>query len=395
MEQSEKIGIYSFGINLLLVAIKAVLGYLSGSIGLIADAIHSCTDVISSATVVAGIRLSRRKSRNFPYGLYKVENLVSLVSSILIFVSGYEIIHMVFTRQNKLNPKYLPYGISGVLCVMAITYCFSRYELRVGKRLGSPALMADARHIRTDMFSSMVILAGLIGGFFDWSIDKVAAAIVAILVFKAGGEIFLDAIRVLLDASLDFDTMDTVKSIILKDPRVDSIKALRGRNSGPFKFIEAEIVVKVRDLDKAHEVSKHIENEIKEKIEHVDHVTILYEPQEKDTVTFAVPVKEDKSALSEHFGEAPFFYIITIHRDSGSILNEGFFKNPAAHDEKGKGIKVGKWLIEKGVDKVFSPKSLSGRGPGYVFSNAGVDVIITQEASLEEIKKAIQSDATL
>ncbi|RLB84963.1 MAG: cation transporter, partial [Deltaproteobacteria bacterium] len=107
MEQSEKVGFYSLGINVFLVVLKGVLGWLSGSIGLIADAIHSLTDVISSGTVVAGIKLSRRKSKNFPYGLYKVENLVSLVSSILIFLAGYEIIRMVFTRAQRLEQKYI------------------------------------------------------------------------------------------------------------------------------------------------------------------------------------------------------------------------------------------------------------------------------------------------
>ncbi|RLB41404.1 MAG: cation transporter [Deltaproteobacteria bacterium] len=391
MEQSEKVGFYSLGINVFLVVLKGVLGWLSGSIGLIADAIHSLTDVISSGTVVAGIKLSRRKSKNFPYGLYKVENLVSLVSSILIFLAGYEIIRMVFTRAQRLEQKYIPYAIAGVVCTMGITYFFSRYELREGERLASPALTADAKHIRTDMFSSLVILVGLVGGIFGWGIDKIAGGIVAIIVFKAGAEIFMDAIRVLLDASLDYETLDAVKSIILRDPEVGGIKSLRGRNSGPFKFIEAEIVILARDLEKAHQVSQRIENAIKAEIEHVDRVIIHYEPQQKDIVTYAVPVNRDRSGLAEHFGEAPFFYIVSVKRDDGSIVEEGFFRNPAANEEKGKGIKVSKWLLEKGVDKVFSPKELGGKGPGYVFSNAGVDVIIVAQGKLDEIKNGVQS----
>ena len=96
MEQSEKIGLYSILVNLSLVGIKILLSFLSGSVALLADAIHSSTDVISSMTVLAGIKISKRKSRSFPYGLYKVENFVSLLSSIFIFLAGYEIVHMVF-----------------------------------------------------------------------------------------------------------------------------------------------------------------------------------------------------------------------------------------------------------------------------------------------------------
>ena len=86
MESNEKIGAFSIGVNVLLVGIKALLSFLSGSVALLADAIHSSTDVVSSITVLAGIKISKRKSRNFPYGLYKVENFVSLISAVLIFL---------------------------------------------------------------------------------------------------------------------------------------------------------------------------------------------------------------------------------------------------------------------------------------------------------------------
>ena len=258
MEQSEKIGVYSIGVNFLLVGIKALLSVLSGSLALIADAIHSFTDVISSATVLAGIKISKRRSKNFPYGLYKVENFVSLISSLFIFFAGYEIVHTVFLTPQSLKPEYLPFAMAGILLTMLITFAFSRYELGKGKEIGSPSLMADAKHIHTDMLSSAVILAGLMGGIFDLGLDKVAAILVVLLVFKAGVRIFIDSLRVLLDASIDFETMDRVKTVILKDPQVDSIHALMGRNSGPFKFIEADIVIKAKDLEKAYSISQRI-----------------------------------------------------------------------------------------------------------------------------------------
>ncbi len=393
MQPSEKIGLYSLLTNSFLVILKASLAFLSGSLGLAADAVHSFTDVISSATVVAGIRISRRKSKNFPYGLYKVENLVSLISSIFIFIAGYEIIHMVFYRTASINPKYLPYALAGIILCMVITFFFSRYELKRGKDLGSPALVADARHIQTDLLSSLVILAGVTGSFFGFQLDKIAAAIVAIFVFRSGTQIFIDALRVLLDASLDFDTMDRVKTIILKDPDVVAINSLRGRNSGPFKFIEADIVIKARTLDKAHLSSQRIEAAIKTQIPHVDQVLIHYEPRKKEAFVYAVPLNEDKTVIADHFGDAPFFYIITVRRGDGAILEEAFYKNPVRSGEKGKGIKVSKWLVEKGIDGIFSPKSFEGKGPGYVFSDAGVEVIIANLKGLEDIKKRIQQKA--
>lgn len=391
MESNEKIGVYSVGVNVLLVGIKALLSFLSGSVALLADAIHSSTDVISSITVLAGIKISKRESKHFPYGLYKVENFVSLSSSVFIFLAGYKIVHTAFSEHQPLNAQYLPYAMVGVLLTMAITFAFSRYELRQGGELNSPSLIADAEHVRTDMLSSSVILIGLVGGCFGLNLDRIAAILVAFLVFKAGLGIFVDALRVLLDASIDFETLDRVKTIIMKDPHVVSINGLWGRNSGPFKFIEADIVTKAKDLEKAHAVSSRIEGEIRQNISKVDHVLIHYEPQRKEATTRAVPLEEGKQRLSEHFGDAPYFYIFTIRDKDGSLLSEAYHRNPFAGEEKGKGIKISEWLLEQGVDTVYSPKGFKGKGPGYVFSDAGVDVIVT-EGTLADIQDGFLRD---
>ncbi|MFC1857200.1 cation diffusion facilitator family transporter [Thermodesulfobacteriota bacterium] len=393
MEQSEKIGTYSIAINILLVAIKGFLSFLSGSVALMADAVHSFTDVISSATVLVGIKISKRKSKNFPYGLYKVENFVSILSSLLIFLAGCKIIHTVFIQPHRLRVEYLPYAVAGMVLTIGITFAFSRYELRQGKEIGSPSLIADAEHIKTDMLSSMVILVALISGFFGLAIDKIAALVVVFLVFKASIGIFTDALRVLLDASIDFATMDQVKSIILKDPRVAEVIELRGRNSGRFKFIEADILIKGKNLDKAYSVTRKIEEEIRKCVLHVDHILIHYRPQKKDTNTIAIPLQGDKQSISEHFGEASYFYFLTIRERDGAILSEEYCRNPFAEEEKGKGIKVSEWLLKKAVDSVYSPKGFKGKGPGYVFSDAGVTVIPANGKSLEEIQRNFQKEA--
>jgi cation diffusion facilitator family transporter len=388
MERSEKIGAYSIGVNVSLVGIKALLSFLSGSVALLADAIHSSTDVISSVTVLAGIKISKRKSKRFPYGLYKVENFVSLLSALLIFLAGYKIAETAFFERKPLHIEYIPYAVIGVLVTIAVTFTFSRYELRQAKEMGSPSLIADAQHIRTDMLSSTVILASLVGEWLGHSLDRIAAFLVAMLLFKAGGSILLDAIRVLLDASVDFETMDSVKTIIMKEPQVASIKALWGRNSGPYKFIEADIVIRAKNLDKAHSVSQRIEKEIRQHVSKVDHILIHYQPQSKETTTYAIPLNEDKQTLSEHFGDAPYFYVATVRERDSVLISEAFHHNPFAGEEKGKGIKASEWLVKEGVDTVYSIKGFKGKGPGYVFSDAGVDMVITEQ-SLQDIQQGL------
>ena len=96
MEAGERLALASIGVNLMVTGLKYFLGWFSGSLALLADAVHSSADVVSSASIWGGIRLSRRKSKRFPYGLYKLENLVALGTSALILLAGYEIVHTVF-----------------------------------------------------------------------------------------------------------------------------------------------------------------------------------------------------------------------------------------------------------------------------------------------------------
>ena len=119
------VALYSIGINILLASLKAGLAVATGSLALAADAIHSLVDVVASAVVLAGLLIARRKTRSFPYGLYKVENLVSVVVALLIFLAGYEI-----AREAVVAPFHQiassPAALGGVGLTVLIPYLFSR-----------------------------------------------------------------------------------------------------------------------------------------------------------------------------------------------------------------------------------------------------------------------------
>lgn len=100
----------------------------------------------------------------------------------------------------------------------------------------------------------------------------------------------------------------------------------------------------------------------------MDHVLIHYKPQRRETSTCAVPLSEDKTQIAEHFGSAPYLYIATRRERDGALLSEAFHHNPFSREEKGKGIKVSEWLLEKGVDVAHSPKGFEWKSLGYVFS---------------------------
>jgi cation diffusion facilitator family transporter len=391
LERSERAAFLSIILNTSLTLIKYILASLSGSVALMADAIHSLTDVISSASVLMGIKLSKRRSKTFPYGLYKVENLVSLAMALLIFLAGYEIFRETFTHQAPLVVERIPWAIAGVILAILATYLFSRYELRIGRQINSPSIIADAEHIKADMFSSLIILIGLVGGLLRVPLlDKGAALVILIFIARTGYRILVDSVRVLLDASLDFETMDQVKTIILSDSQVEEIKGLWGRNSGRYKFIEADLTLNVKDLQRAHVITDKIAERIREKIPHVDHVLIHYEPIRKETLTLAVPLRDDKETISEHFGEAPYFSIITLRAKDGTLVKQEYLNNPYLQETEGKGIRVSEWLVKQGIDKIFTKKSFEGKGPFYVFSNARIKMIITTKKRLHDLDYNIE-----
>ena len=384
MEKSQKVAFLAIGVNLALFGMKYLFAELSSSMALKAEAIHSLSDVIASSTVFAGLIIAKRKTRSFPYGLYKVENLVSVVVALAIFYVGYEIAGEAI-KGGVSELKNLGITIASVFCAILITFGFSRYEARVGAAIESPSLIADARHMWVDMLANAVVLAGLLSSWAGFNLDRIAAFIIVIFIAWAGGKILIDGVRVLLDASLSYQTLSLAEKLILDEPQVIKIQNLMGRNSGRYKFIEANIVLKTHDLDKAHFTVNHIEAKIKNQIKNVDRVLIHFEPTQKETLIYALPLKgANQTKISPHFGEAPYFTLITVRIKDKKAIEQKIIENPFTQVEHGKGILVAEFLNKYSIDEVITKESFEGKGPFYVFSNAAVENLQTDREKIEE-----------
>lgn len=392
MESSAKTAWLSILVNLLLVGIKTFVVFISGSLAVTADAIHSLSDVVSSTVILVGIKISERPAQGFPYGLYKVENLVAMITSILILFAGYEIIKAVFFVSARPLPTNIPWSIAGIVSTILITWLFSRYELKIGKKTGSPSLIADARHIWTDTLSSLVILLAFIGSAIGFAIDKYAAVIVVAFIARSAIIILIDSVRVLLDASLDFSSMTRIREIVLADPRVAKINNLWARNAGRYRFVELDVTLRVSELEKGHQVSEEIENRVKTEIGQVDRVLIHFQPMEQKIRIFGLPLCEDKLTISDHFGEAPFFRLLQVQGKEITITGESLLANPYLYEEKAKGIKVANWLLEHNLDVLIVHHDQAGRGPGFVLGNAGAEILLTQETSVEKALVRVAED---
>ena len=371
----------SIGVNVALSLLNLAIALASGSLAVTAELVHNLVDLAGSAAVLAGVKISERKSRSFPYGLYKVENVVAVVVAILIFFTGYEIArdailaHAALATVNGLI-------LGGVALSAILPLAFSLYEMRIGKRLNSPSLIAAAQEYRTHVLTSGMVFLALVGQLAGVRLDRYAALLIVVFIAKTGWELLSGGMRVLLDASLDADTLNQVRAIVEADPAVSEVRSLVGRNAGRYRFLEAEVSLRVGDLKKAHAVSERLEKAIREQVPHVERVLLHYEPQVRSHLRYAVPLADTSGTLSPHFGEAPYFGLVTVRLADGRIERQEVLANPYAAIEKAKGIRVGEWLVGLKADVVLLQEDVHGKGPAYVFADAGVETRMTTATTL-------------
>jgi len=272
------VALLSAGLHIILVVLKYALGSSSGSIALKADAFHSLVDVLSSLGIFAGIKISERKSSIFPYGLYKVENLAALATSLFIFFAAFEIVKEVIQADPTAVISNIPTAVLGLAVIVVLISLFSRYEMKVGRQIGSPSLIADAKHIGTDLLSTAGILVGLLASLWKPNADRFIAVVIAILIMRLGWTILTDSVKVLLDASVDDEMLKDIKKVFLKFSPVTDVTQLSGRCSGRYKFVEAEMILDIEKLQDAHDISSAIEEEVYDCFPEVDKLLIHYEP---------------------------------------------------------------------------------------------------------------------
>ena len=376
-----KIAGLAFLLNLILTLVKVPLAIFTGSLAITASAIDSGTDAVASLVIYGGIKLSTRKTRSFPLGLYKLENVASVTISLFIFIAGYEIVKQIFSSSDSLV-QITPVSIYLLAGSSLAIFGFGQYALHVGKKTRSPVLIAEGRHRQVDVLSSIVVLVSVLFSYFDLqadvmgiSIDRIGAALILLFIAKTGGELLSDGMRVLLDASIDFPTLNKIRRLIHQESAVDEIKSLIGRNAGRYRFIQADITLTVNDLEAAHNISEAIEQRILTQIPNIEKITIHYEPKVRTHDILALPLSDKSGQISPHFGEAPYFALLHRHIDKHTIDAKKVMENPHCTVSTAKGIRVAEWLVDQKITHVGIKEDVSHKGPGYVLSSAGIKII--------------------
>lgn len=375
----------SLGLNIFLMVSKYLLYLFTNSSALLAETVHSLTDVIGSLLVMGGIYLSEKKSDKFPWGLYKVENIAAVFSAGFIFLSAYEIAKMIY-RPSTESMQNLDIALIALFFMTLPIIVFARYEARRAKALNSPSLIADADHWRIDIAPLAVVAVGIAGARLSYPfMDRISAFVVLLLVMKAGYGILKDSMRSLLDASVDRETLNKIKDVIRIFPQVKEISSLHARNSGRFIFVTIDLGLSLKRLKDAHEIANRIEMEIKDRIPFVERVLIHYEPERKDFQRYAVGLAKREGEVSDHFGSAPCIALWDKRISDGMVLSQEIMENPFLNSEKGKGIRLAEFLVEKEIDILYTREDFEGKGPEYVFSDADVEVRRIDLKTLKEM----------
>ncbi len=373
-DNGKRLAAWSFALNSLLTLAKYLLHLFTGSAALLAETFHSLTDVVGSLLVLGGIHLAGKKSAHFPWGLYKAENLAALLSAGLILMSGYEVGRMILHPPQGAM-QHLDATLVLLLLMALPIFLFSRYERRVARELNSPSLLADAENWRTDLAPLAIVAAGIAGARFSHEyLDRIAALAVLVLVVKAGYEIARDAVKSLLDASVDKATIETMTRIVKGFPEVSEVVSLTARNSGRYIFTNIEVRLSLKRLKEAHRVVDRMEREIRDHVPFVEKVTIQYEPEAKESLRYAALLATRDGKLSEHFGAAPFVALWDERLEDGAVVTRDITANPFLAEEKGKGIRLAEFLAARKVDILYCREDFTGKGPVYVFSDAEIEV---------------------
>ena len=384
----ERWGWYSIGINVALIIINMLVARASGSLAVGAELIHNAVDMITAIAVLIGLKLATRKTTQFPYGLYKLENVIAVGLAGMTFLTGYEIAREALFATAP-PPTVTWWSLSGVVVAWAIPLIFSAFELRAGKAANSPALIADAKEYRAHVFTTGVVFAALLSQWFNFPLDRVAALVIVVAIGKTGWDLLSDGMRVLLDASLDPDTLLQIREIILAEPTVAELTWVTGRNAGRFRFVEAEMTLRVHELERAEAATRRIEERILDAVPYVERVLIHAEPMQRTHLRYALPLADTGGTVSEHFGEAPYFALVTVRLADGIVEEQQILSNPYREEERAKGIRVAEWLVAQKTDAVLLSESVRGKGPVYVFGDAGVEMreveATTLPAALEDV----------
>ncbi len=292
-KHGEKISILCIFGNIMLSIIKLAGGIYGGSKAMIADALHSASDIVTTIVVIIGIRIARKPiDKEHPYGHGKVEPIcAALLGVILVFAASAIIKGSVesIRTHSFATPTFL--ALAAAILSIAVKEGMYRMTYAAGKNINSESIMADALHHRSDAFSSIGSFFGILGSMIgNWLnihfleyLDPIAGVLVACFIFKVAYKIVKQAVKNLMDTSPCNEKILSIKDTASSVEGIISIPFIKGRYVGQHLYIDMEIEVSPDiTVEEGHDIAARVRGKVIETIGDVFDVMVHVEPETTD-----------------------------------------------------------------------------------------------------------------
>ncbi|WP_106478354.1 cation diffusion facilitator family transporter [Phytohalomonas tamaricis] len=328
--EAQRVTFISAILDGLLGLAKLLVGAASGSTAMIADGIHSLSDLVTDVFVMIATHYGRQApDSDHPYGHWRIETLCTLgLGSLLIAVAGAFAWDSV---QHLFAPTPVPessLAIMLTLLALLIKEALFRYTLKVAKRQRSALLEANAWHSRSDALSSLVVLIGLIGVQFGLAwLDPVAAIVVALLVAKIGWQLLRDAGRELIDTALPEERQQAIRDCALSVAEVHNLHDLRTRTLGGRVSLDLHLLVDAGlSVSEGHEIGNEVTRRIRQQLPEIYDITFHIDPEDDSEGPRAdqqsrLPLRDEiETTLESHWRHLPVWQerqSVDLHYVSG------------------------------------------------------------------------------
>ncbi len=264
--------------NILLTIFNFVVGILSGSTALVAEAAHTLSDVITSIITAIGFRIGLKPpDSEHPYGHGRAEPLVGLVIVVFLVFIAYEIISEAYSKLLLMGSLAPPDWTAALMAIIgiAVNITMTRYMMNVGKKINSPAIIADAQHQKVDVFSCAAIVVGVVGSNMGLLIlDPLVAVLIAVLVLKIAFDVGKENINNLMGKVPSTDLIVEITKAGTSVKGVKGMHDIKVNYMGPNASVDLHITVDPElSLRNAHKIAHQVEKSV---INRVDIVSIVY-----------------------------------------------------------------------------------------------------------------------
>ena len=273
-----------FLLNIAVAAAKIALGLLTGAVSVLSDGFHSLTDSASNIVALVGVRIARRPpDADHPYGHRKFETMSSIAILLFLLLVLVQLLWAAFERfQSPATPTAEPISFVVMGATLLVNLAVVQYERRAAHRLSSEVLLADSHHTQSDLFTSLTVIAALVGVTLGYPLlDPLAALIIAGFIGYACWEIFQDTTRILADEIVI--AADDIERVVLAVPHVLGCHHIRSRGAADHVFLDLHVWMDAgMRLDDAHRISHVVKDQVMARYPQVKDAVIHIEPPPRD-----------------------------------------------------------------------------------------------------------------